>query len=73
MRAHDTAQNALDLVGFLVSGGHANCFDHRVTFVVHATLDALRKRHAHVRSLALERVVDGWVLLKHIGHDAGVP
>ena len=72
MRAHDTAQNALDLVGFLVSGGHANGLDHRVTLVVHAGLDALRKRHFHVRLLALERIVDGGVLLEHFGYDAVV-
>ena len=70
VRARDTAQNAFDLVALLVSGGHANGFDHRVTLVVHAGLDALRKRYFHVRLLALERIVDGWVLLEHFGHDA---
>ena len=46
------------LVGFLVSSGHADGLDHRVTLVVHARLDARCQRHALLRLQVLKVVVD---------------
>jgi len=61
-----------ELVGLFISGDETDSFDHGVTFVVDAGLDAVAKGDAELGLLVLEALVKLGLLFKNVGQEVVV-